>query len=109
MRILFLHLNFPGQFRHIAAALGAEGHDVAFLCQTHYGRELAGVRRLCMKGNLGHEALQQGGGNQLQRAQRAAKQYRRAMAKLDGEGWVPDVVVSHSGWGCGLHVKELWP
>ena len=109
MRILFLHLNFPGQFRHLAAALAAGGHDVAFLCQTHYGRSLPGVKRLCLKGRLGHEALQQGGGNQLQRAQRAAKQYRQAMAQLHGEGWQPDVVVSHSGWGCGLHVKELWP
>ena len=109
MRILFLHLNFPGQFRHLAAALAAAGHDVAFLCQTHYGRTLPGVKRLCLKGRLGHEALQQGGGNQLQRAQRAAKQYRQAMAQLHNEGWQPDVVVSHSGWGCGLHVKELWP
>jgi glycosyltransferase involved in cell wall biosynthesis len=109
VRILFLHLNFPGQFRHLAAALAAAGHDVAFLCQTHYGRSLPGVRRLCMKGRLGHGALQQGGGNQLQRAQMAAKQYRQAMAQLQGEGWQPDVVVSHSGWGCGLHVKELWP
>ncbi len=109
MRILFLHLNFPGQFRHLAAALAAAGHDVAFLCQTHYGRSLPGVRRLCMKGRLGHGALQEGGGNQLQRAQMAAKQYRRAMVQLQGEGWQPDVVVSHSGWGCGLHVKELWP
>jgi len=109
VRILFLHPNFPGQFRHIAESLAAQGHDVAFLCQTHYGRKLAGVRRLCMKGNLGHEALHQGGGKQLQRAQMVAAQYRRAMAKLDQEHWQPEVVVSHSGWSCGLHVKELWP
>jgi len=109
MRILFLHLNFPGQFRHIAQALAAEGHDVAFLCQTHYGRELPKVKRFCLKGNLGHQALQEQGGNQLHRTQLAAKQYRCAMVKLDSKGWRPHVVVSHSGWGCGLHVKELWP
>ena len=109
MRVLFLHLNFPGQFRHLATALACDGHEVAFLCQTHYGRTLPGVQRLCLKGELGHEALGQGGGNQLQRSQRAAKQYRRAMAQLNQQGWTPDVVVSHSGWGCGLHVKELWP
>jgi glycosyltransferase involved in cell wall biosynthesis len=109
MRVLFLHPNFPAQFRHVAQALAAAGHDVAFLCQTHFGRQLPGVKRLCMKGNLSHEALLSSGGNQLQRAQRCAKQYRRAMAKLDGDGWRPEVVISHSGWGCGLHVKELWP
>ena len=21
----------------------------------------------------------------------------------------PDMVISHSGWGCGLHVREVWP
>jgi glycosyltransferase involved in cell wall biosynthesis len=109
VRILFLHPNFPGQFKHLAAALAREGHDVAFLCQTHYGRTLPGVKRLCMKGNLGHGALQEKAGNQLQRAQTVATQFRRAMAQLEQDQWRPDVVVSHSGWGCGLHVKELWP
>ena len=26
------------------------------------------------------------------------------MTRLKEEGWSPDVVVSHSGWGCGLDV-----
>jgi glycosyltransferase involved in cell wall biosynthesis len=109
VRVLFLHLNFPGQFRHLASSLAAAGHDVAFLCHTHYNRSLPGVRRLCMKGPLGAAALQKRKPNQLQKTQIVAEQYRQAMAQLEQQGWLPDVVVSHSGWGCGLHVKELWP
>ena len=31
------------------------------------------------------------------------------MRSLAKEGWEPDVVVSHSGWGCGLHSSLVWP
>lgn len=36
-------------------------------------------------------------------------QYRRGFQRLLEEGWVPDVVLSHSGWGCGLHVAGSFP
>ena len=38
-----------------------------------------------------------------------AEQYRNAFINFTKEGWNPDVVVSHSGWGCGFFVKEVWP
>ncbi|WP_265583379.1 hypothetical protein [Synechocystis salina] len=28
MNVLFLHQNFPGQFKHLAPALVAQGHQV---------------------------------------------------------------------------------
>ena len=31
MKVLFVHQNFPGQFRHLAPALAQRGHDVAAL------------------------------------------------------------------------------
>ena len=45
----------------------------------------------------------------MQRTSKLANQYRQGLTRLDQSGWRPDIVVSHSGWGCGLHVKELWP
>ena len=35
-------------------------------------------------------------------------QYRSAFVELKKALWEPDIVISHSGWGCGL-VKEIWP
>ena len=32
MNILFIHQNFPGQYKHIAAALIARGDQVTVLC-----------------------------------------------------------------------------
>ena len=31
------------------------------------------------------------------------------MEQMRFSGWTPDVVISHSGWGCGLMVKSIWP
>lgn len=109
LRILFLHPNFPGQFRHVSKALADDGHAVKFLCQTHYGRELPGVERICLKGRLSHEALETLRLPQEQRASHLAGQFRSGMKLLLQQGWTPNLVISHSGWGCGLHVKELWP
>ena len=109
MRILFLHPNFPGQFKHIASACAKAGHDTIFLCQTHYGRKIKGVKRLTLKGKLGNEYLDERKLSGLKRNQELAKQYRRAFENLNNEGWIPELVVSHSGWGCGTNVKEIWP
>ncbi|AII46649.1 hypothetical protein KR49_09365 [Synechococcus sp. KORDI-49] len=109
MRFLFLHPNFPGQFKYLAAAFAESGHEVRFLCQTHYGRSLPGVERLCLKGGGGHEALEQLQLDQHQRSQKVAEQYRGGLEQLKAAGWIPDVVISHSGWGCGLTVKTIWP
>ena len=108
-RVLFLHPNFPAQFKHLASAAAASGHDARFLCQTHYGRTLPGVQRLTLKGEWGHDHLNALGGDQVQRSTELAKQYRQGLIKLQSSGWTPDVVISHSGWGCGLHVREVWP
>ena len=108
-RVLFLHPNFPAQFKHLASAAAASGHDARFLCQTHYGRTLPGVQRLTLKGECGHDHLNALGGDQVQRSTALAKQYRQGLINLQSSGWTPDVVISHSGWGCGLHVREVWP
>jgi hypothetical protein len=39
MRILFIHQNFPGQFRHLAPALAGQGIDIPgkIQAQNHGG------------------------------------------------------------------------
>ena len=109
MNLLFLHPNFPGQFKHLARAAARQKNQVKFLCQTHYGRVIEGVERLTLKKEASHEALESLKPSILDRSQIVAEQYRKGLVQIKKSGWIPDLVVSHSGWGCGLHVKELWP
>ena len=49
MNILFIHQNFPGQFRHIAQSLVQEGkHQVLCLCEEH-APGLSGIEKTIYK------------------------------------------------------------
>ena len=56
-KILFLHPNFPAQFKHLSRDIAKQGHQVKFLCQTHFGRTVEGVEKLVLKKAAGKEAL----------------------------------------------------
>ena len=109
MKILFLHPNFPGQFKHLADAAAQVGHEVKFLCQTHYGRSIKGVQRLKLTGKNSHEALKKECLPLVEQTVKLASQYRCGFTDLKNLDWNPGVVISHSGWGCGFYVKEIWP
>ena len=109
MEILFLHPNFPGQFKHLAKALSDEGHTIKFLCQTHYGRRIKGVERITLKDKCGNGYLEELKPSIIERSQILGDQYRRGFITLKDRGLAPQIIFSHSGWGCGLHAKEVWP
>src|SRR3954464_15947300 len=46
MRFLFVHQNFPGQFRHVATALAARGHEVVGLGVHRTADKFPGVKHL---------------------------------------------------------------
>ena len=99
----------PGQFRHLAAALGAEGgHRVVFLTRRD-DRELPGVERLVYATARGahphtHHYLQQ-----CEDAILHGQAVARACLGLAATGFVPDLVIAHPGWGESLFVKDVWP
>jgi len=109
MRILFLHQNFPGQFLHVAAALGRQGgHDLlAVVPEGHNGR--IPIPRRTYRFDL----------KRVQTSVRLARHYTERVARgaavasvlygLRAEGYEPDVVLAHGGWGEALFVRDVWP
>jgi len=106
-RFLFIHQNFPGQFVHIASALARQGHDVTGL--GIHGRGLPGVRfvRYAPKPpeRMSEVELVRDFETKVLRGAACAE----AMVKLRGEGFVPDTIVAHPGWGEALFCKDVWP
>ena len=103
-RVLFLHHNFPAQFRFLALHLASQDHDVVFLSEKNAVGDLPGIRQISIcdaSDPMVHSNL----GGQLA----CSARFREAMFALKGEGWMPDVVLSHSGWGCGLDVGWVFP
>ncbi len=102
-RVLFLHHNFPAQFRFLAPALARSGHDVVFLSERNFVGAIPGVRQILV------DSPKRPIASALAQQLACAERFRFAMQKLLDDGWKPDIVVSHSGWGCGLHVSWVFP
>lgn len=108
MRILFIHQNFPGQYKHIAAALVARGDEVTAL-RIENNPTPAGVkvfRYTPKRGNTPNiHPWVQDSETKVIRGEAcflAAKQ-------LHDQGYVPDIICAHPGWGEALFIKEIWP
>ena len=60
MRLLFVHQNFPGQYRHLAAYYAGAGHEVVALGDKEnlrYQPRLPGVRLFAEGGNSGSKPM----------------------------------------------------
>jgi glycosyltransferase involved in cell wall biosynthesis len=108
MKILFVHNNFPGQFGGLAARLMADGHTVAVI-GSDTAKAIPGIA-------LTHYRIKGATGKDVHPfAARYDKECGRGAAaamaarRMDGEGFVPDVIVGHVGWGETLFLKDVWP
>ncbi|WP_395004119.1 glycosyltransferase [Cypionkella sp.] len=109
MRILFVHQNFPAQFLHLAPALASRGHECQVLTDatnknimrfktTHYDYKEAQL----------DASVSRLGRNYTLNSDRGVVVARAAVA-MRKQGYLPDVIVGHSGWGETLFLKEVWP
>lgn len=109
MKILFVHQNFPGQFLHLAPALAARGHDCLALTDSANTRtstiRTAKYKHQAPKVDAAACRL---GRNYTTNSDRGVSAARAALA-LRNTGYVPDLILGHSGWGETLFLKEVWP
>lgn len=108
MNILFIHQNFPGQFRHLAPALAAAGHRVDALAM-HRRAPPAGVVQHAygvtrQPGRDVHPLLREAEAKVLRGEACAA-----AMLRLARSGYRPDLIVANPGWGEALFAKDVFP
>lgn len=112
MRILFSHVNFPSQFRRLAPALAQQGHEVVFLAKSREWHAPEGQSfRL-----IAYQPHRQGGGEalhpylrRLEPAILEGQAVFRACMALKQEGWYPDWIVNHVGFGNGLFFRDVFP
>jgi glycosyltransferase involved in cell wall biosynthesis len=107
MKFLFVHQNFPGQYLHLVRHLQDAGHSIVFVTQRR-ARELPGVRTLeylplppSTPAQSYLQDVEMGVMNGLAVA--------RLCEGLKREGFTPDLVIGHTGWGELIFVKDVWP
>ena len=107
VRLLLIHQNFPGQFRQLAPHLEQRGHELVAIASHQRpialkGRVLryeepAGLKGVPLGSQIWHEGLE--------RAARVAG----IAEQLKQEGWTPELILAHTGWGETLGLQEVWP
>jgi glycosyltransferase involved in cell wall biosynthesis len=109
MKILFLHSNFPAQFRHLAAALGkGSGNRVIFATARKEG-QMPGVYKVIYTQTRKPHKETHHYVKTLEDAVLQGQAVYRELDKLKKDGFVPDVVYGHSGWGAPLFIKDIFP
>lgn len=114
MRVLFIHPNFPAQFRHLAAELGRDpANSVVFLTKNERPEWIIpGVQKHLIKAGT---PQQNAPGSthpfavSFDEAVRNGEDTARALGELKSMGFTPDVIYGHSGWGTTMFVKDVFP
>ena len=108
MRLLLVHQNFPGQFRDLGPALCDRGHELkAIGCSLRPCDPRIEVLRyhhqLGKRSGVHHHSLEVD--DWIRRSEQVAEQ---AMI-LKKQGWAPDVMLAHPGWGEALLLRQVFP
>lgn len=111
MNILFIHQNFPGQFKFLAPALVQQGHQVSALVLSKQAEvsDWEGVK-------VYPYSVQRGSTPGIHpwivdmetKTLRGEACYKAALLLRDS-GYNPDLIIAHPGWGESLFLKDVWP
>ncbi|MEL7380807.1 MAG: glycosyltransferase family 4 protein [Pseudomonadota bacterium] len=107
--ILLVHQNFPGQYKHLVQNLAASGaHEIVALGQA------------ALPAMKGIKYIRYAPHKPPSKTDYALSQYweecagngygaAQAAERLAAEGFVPDVILGHIGWGELTFLKLVWP
>lgn len=108
MQILFVHQNFPGQYKHLAPALATRGHRVEALC-INAPPPVAGVTVHRYRVTRGSTQNIHPWAVDIETKVLRGEACALAAQSLKDGGFMPDVICAHPGWGEALFLREIWP
>ena len=108
MKVLFVHNNFPAQFVTLASALSHCDNVELAAIGSETARALPGVRlvRYTSPRSL---ARAHSFARRFDNEARRAEEVMYAATTLIGEGFSPNLVVAHPGWGENLPLRAVFP
>jgi glycosyltransferase involved in cell wall biosynthesis len=115
MRLIFIHQNMPGQYRglmphfvanthHQVVAIGDAANIRRNFAQVPPGLRLLGYQMPQLPAMAGHPFL-----SSTEHYTFRGERIARTLVELKNEGFVPDVICSHPGWGESLYIKDVFP
>ena len=109
MKIVFMHQNIPGQYKHLARLFGADPKNEVYFVTKPKAVDIPGVNKVTYKLHrepvkTTHHYIQP-----LENAVLFGQAAARALLELKKKGFTPDVICAHPGWGEALYVKDVYP
>lgn len=109
MDILFVHRNFPAQFRHLAAYLAEDPYYRIFAIGSQHARKLTGTNVSKYRASERSVAGAHPFARRFEIESRRAEQVLYAATHLKHSGVVPAVIFFHPGWGEHLALRDVFP
>lgn len=110
MKVLFIHQNMPGQYKHLCRIFAEDpANQVVFITKPR-SVEIPGVHKVEYAARRESAAGTHHYLIGMERSVLQGQEVWRVCRKLrDAEGFTPDVVVGHPGWGEMLYIKDIYP
>ncbi len=109
MNFLFVHQSMPAQFRHLATALANDPrHKVVFITRQP-DASLPGVTRISYRPSRAAHAATHHYVRLYENSVLHGQQVLRECLALQKDGFRPDLIIAHPGWGEALFLKDVFP
>jgi len=107
MNFLFVHQNFPGQFKNLAPELAKNTDNRVIAICSKQQAAISNIEYYSyhIKNSYNTHPLLIEEYSKIIRAEGVL----RVAKKLLKDGFKPDVIYVHPGWGEGLFLREIWP
>ncbi len=111
MRFIFIHPNFPAQYRNIVEILGENPkNEVLYITANPRPEwEIPGVKKVLFKEKNTRDNLPSKPLKNFAAIHAKAEAVARVLFTLRKQKFIPDLIIGHSGWGSTLFIKDIFP
>lgn len=112
MDIVFVHGNYPGQFKHLAHMLAGNKQNRVYFLTSHEINITGKIPNIEIRRFKSHRDINKDGHHYLSSTEEAVikgQSVIRALASMIEENIKPRLIITHGGMGYGLFIKDLLP
>ncbi len=109
MKILFIHPNMPGQYKHLARILAEDKNNkVVFITKEKPDINIPNVTKVEYRSTREVQPETHRYLINFERALFQGQEVWRVCQQLKTKGFTPDIVIMHPGWGDGMFIKDIY-
>lgn len=109
MKILFIHPNMPGQYKHLARIMAEDKNNkVVFITKEKPDINIPNVTKVEYRSTREVQPDTHRYLINFERAIFQGQEVWRVCNQLKQKGFTPDIIIMHPGWGDGMFIKDIY-